>query len=138
MSLEVETSGFKLPIIYKEAGNREDPFCRPSMAFRTRGSDWEEDWMWQVRARSNVLITTNSRQMATSTLSRHVLRESCLESASAGAIFIPGVTCQTRLKSWRNRDHQACCRDSLQGSLTYDRFLWSVMMVIGCCVSWRY
>ena len=76
-----------------------------------------------MRARSSALITTGSRQMATSMLSKDVLRESCLESASAGAIFVPRVTSQMRLKSWRNRDHQACCQDSLQGSLTYDRFL---------------
>ena len=60
-----------------------------------------------------MLITTGSGQMATSALSRDVLRESHLESASAGAIFVPGMTCQTRLKSWRNRDHQACHWDGL-------------------------
>ena len=91
-----------------------------------------------MRARSSALTTTGSGQMVMSTLSRDVLRESHLESASTGAIFVPGVTCQTRLKSWRNRDHWACHWDSLRGSLTYVKFLWLVMMVIGCCVSWRY
>ena len=76
-----------------------------------------------MRARSSALITTGSGQMAMSALSSDVLRESCQESASAGAIFILGVTCQTRLKSWRNRDQWACRQDSLCRSLTYDRFL---------------
>ena len=65
-----------------------------------------------------MLITTGSGQMATSVLSRDVSRESHLDSTSAGAILVSGVTCQMRLKSWRNRDHLACCQDNLRGSLT--------------------
>ena len=76
--------------------------------------------------------------MAMSMLSVEVSTESLLERASVGAIFIPGVTCQTILKSCKNNDHLACRLDNFQGSLMYERFLWLVMMVMGCWVPWRY
>ena len=94
--------------------------------------------MCLARARSRALITTGSGQMAVSMLSVEVLTESLLERASAGAIFVPGVTCHTILKSCRNSDHLACRLDSFRGSLMYERFLWLVMMVMGCWVPWRY
>ena len=102
------------------------------IACRTNGSEEEEAWICLARARSNAPITTGSGQMAESTLSKEVSTESLLERASAGAIFVPGVTCQIMLKSCKNNDHLACHLDSFQGSLMYERFLWSVMMVMGC------
>ena len=51
-----------------------------------------------IAFRSSVLIMTSSRQMVTSMLSCDMSRESHLESVSTGAIFVPGITCQMRLK----------------------------------------
>ena len=90
--------------------------------------------MCLARVRSRAPITAGSGQMAVSTLSEEVSIESLLERASAGAIFIPGVTCQIISKSCKNNDHLACCLDSFRGSLMYERFLWSVMIVIGCWI----
>ena len=100
--------------IREEQANKDDPFCRLSIA---RGSDSDEDLICWVRARSKALIIIGSGQMAVSVLS-DVSRRSCLESASAGAILVPRVTCHTILKSWRNKDHLACHQNSFQGSLT--------------------
>ena len=105
---------------------------RFSITHRTNGSEEEEVWMCLARARSNAPIIAGSRQMAVSVLSVEVSTESLLERASAGAIFVLGVTCQTISKSCKNNDHLACCLDSFQGSLMYKRFLWSVIMVMGC------
>ena len=104
---------------------------RFSIACRTNRSEEEEAWICLVRARSNAPITAGSRQMAVLVLSEEVSIESLLERASAGAIFIPGVTCQIMLKSCKNSNHLACCLDSFRGSLMYKRFLWSVIMVMG-------
>ena len=79
-------------------------------------------------------MIVDSEQMVVSVLSREVSTMSLLERASAGTICVLGVTCQIMLKSGRNNDHLACHLDSLQESLIYDRFLWSVMMVMGCWV----
>ena len=62
-------------------------------------------------------MTAGSGQIAALELFLEVSTESRRERASAGAIFDPGVTCQTRSKSCRNRDHLACHLDSLRGSL---------------------
>ena len=105
---------------------------RFSIARRINGSEEEEAWICLARARSNAPITTGSGQMAVSMLSEEVSTESLLERASAGAIFVPGVTCQIILKSCKNNDHLACHLDSFWGSLIYERFLWSVIMVMGC------
>ena len=77
----------------EERGNREDPNFRLSSAWSTRGSDSEEDQIFRARARSSAWITTGSRQINVSWLSRVVSTWSCLDSASAGAILVPGVTC---------------------------------------------
>ena len=82
-----------------------------------RGLEEEECLICCVRERSRALTTTGSGQIAALALSSEVLIESHWESASARAIFDPGVTCQTMSKSCRNRDHLACCLDSLWGSL---------------------
>ena len=42
---------------------------------------------------------------------------SCLDSTSAGAILVPGVTYHCKLKSLRKRDHLACHLDNFWGSL---------------------
>ena len=86
------------------------------IACRTSRSEAEEAWMCWERARSKVPITAGSGQMAVLVLSREVSTMSHLERAFAGAIFIPSMTCQTILKSWRNNNHLACCQDSLCGS----------------------
>ena len=105
-----------------------------SMACRISRSEVEEAWMCLARARSRAPITTGSGQMAVSMLSEEVSTESLLERASMGAISVPGVICQTISKSCKNNDHLACHLDSFWGSLMYERFLWLVMMVIGCWV----
>ena len=72
--------------------------------------------------------------MDVSWLSRVVSIWLCLDNASAGAILVPGVTCHSMSKSCRNNDHLACHLDNFRGSLILERFLWSVMMVMGCVV----
>ena len=89
-----------------------------SIACKTSGSEVEEDAMCLARARSKVPITMGSGQIAVSKLSKEVSTESLLERASAGAIFVPGVTCQTMSKFCKNSDHRTCCLDNFRGSLT--------------------
>ena len=86
------------------------------MARKTKGSKCDEVWTCFVRARSRALITTGSGHIMLLTLSKEVSISSHLERASAGAILVPGVTCQTMSKSCRNNDHRACHQDNLQGS----------------------
>ena len=83
------------------------------MAHRTKGSECDEVWICFARARSRVLITTSSGHITLLMLSKEVSTSSCLERASVGAILVPGMTCQMISKSCRNRDHHACCQDSL-------------------------
>ena len=87
------------------------------MAHRTRGSEEDECWICHVRERLRAPITVGSGQIAALVLSSEVSMESRRERVSAGAIFDPGVTCQTISKSCRNKDHLACRLDNLQGSL---------------------
>ena len=89
-----------------------------SIAHKTSRSEVEEDAMCLARARSKAPITTGSGQIVVSKLSKEVSTESLLERVSAGAIFVPGVTCQTMSKSCKNRDHRACRLDNFRGSLT--------------------
>ena len=77
----------------EEQGNRGDPNFRLSNARSTRGSNSEEDRIFQVRARSSAWIMTGSRQINVSRLSRVVSTWSHLDSVSAGAILVLGVTC---------------------------------------------
>ena len=114
----------------EEQGNNGVPACRFSIACRTSRLEEEDVWTCLARARSNALIIVGSGHMAASTLSKEVSTASFLERASAGAIFVPGVTCQIISKSCRNSNHLACHLDSFLGSLIYERFLWSVMMVM--------
>ena len=122
----------------EEWGNNGISVHKFSIAHRTSRSEVEEAWMCLARVRSRALITMGSGQMTISVLSMEVSTESLLERASAGAILVPGVTCQTISKSCKNSDHLACHLDGFQGSLMYERFLWSVIMVMGCWVPWRY
>ena len=101
----------------EDLGNRGVLLCKFSMACRTRGLEEEELWICRARDRSRAPITTGSGQIAALVLSSEVSTESRWERASAGAIFNPGVTCQTISKSCRNKDHLACRLDSLRGSL---------------------
>ena len=101
----------------EDLGNKGVWLCRFSMARRTRGSEEDECWMCRERERSRAPITAGSGHIAALVLSSEVSTESRRESASAGAIFDPGVTCQTISKSCRNKDHQACHLDNLRGSL---------------------
>ena len=71
----------------EERGNRVEPFFRLSKALSTRGSDSVEDRIFWARARSRAWMTTGSRQIDVSWLSRVVSTWSCLDSASAGAIL---------------------------------------------------
>ena len=89
-----------------------------SIVRKTSGSEVEEDVMCLARVRSKAPIIMGSRQIAVSKLSREVSMESLLERASAGAIFVPGVTCQTMSKSCKNKDHRTCRLDNFRGSLT--------------------
>ena len=102
----------------EDLGNSGVLACRFSMARRTSGSEEEELWMCRARERSRAPIIAGSGQMAVLVLSLEVSTRSRRESASAGAIFDLGVTCQIMSKSCRNRDHQACRLDNLRGSLT--------------------
>ena len=102
----------------EDLGNSGVLACRFSMARRTSGSEEEEVWICCARERSRAPIIVGSGQMAVSVLSLEVSTRSRRESASAGAIFDPGVTFQIMSKSCRNKDHRACCLDNLQGSLT--------------------
>ena len=86
------------------------------MAHRTRGSEHDKAWMCFMRARSRVLTTTGSGHMAQLVLLREVLTMFYRDRASAGAILVPGITCQTMLKSCRNNDQCTCCQDNLCGS----------------------
>ena len=61
---------------------------------------------------SSAWMIMGSGQMAISWLSWVVSTWSHLDSVFAGAILVPGVTCHCKLKSWRKRDHLACCLDS--------------------------
>ena len=122
----------------EERGNNGVLACKFSITHRTSGSEVEDVWMCLARARSRAPITAGSGQMAMLMLSVEVSMESLPERASAGAIFVPGVTCHTISKSCKNSDHLACRLDSFQGFLMYERFLWSVIMVMGCWVPWRY
>ena len=108
------------------------------MVCKTNGLEVEEDAMCLARVRSRALMTTGSGQIAVLMLSEEVSIESLLERASTGAIFVPGVTCQTMLKSCKNNDHHACRLDNFWGSLMKERFLWSVMIVMGCWVPCKY
>ena len=101
----------------EEWGKRGVSMCKFSIAQRTSGSEADEAWTCLVRARSRAPITAGSRHMAMSVLSMVVSIRSRLERVLVGAIFVPGVTCQTMLKFCRNNDHLACHLDSLQGSL---------------------
>ena len=107
----------------EEQGNNGESVRKFSIACRTNGSEVKEAWMCLARARSRALITAGSGQMAVLILSVEVSTKSLLERASAGAIFVPGVTCQTISKSCKNNDHLACHLDNFQGSLMYERFL---------------
>ena len=75
------------------------------IAFKTRGLEEEEDLIWRVRERSRAWMTTGSGTMATSSV---VSMRSFQERASAGAIHVPGVTCQQISKFYKNKDQQAC------------------------------
>ena len=86
------------------------------IAFKTRGSEEEEDLIWHTRERSRASMTIGSGTMATSTLSSVVSMRSFRERALAGAICVPGVTCQQISKSCRNKDQQACQWDSFPES----------------------
>ena len=77
----------------EERGNRGDPNFRFSNAQSTRGSDSEEDRIFRARARSSAWIMAGSGQIDVSWLSRVMSTWSRLDSASAGAILVPGVTC---------------------------------------------
>ena len=101
-----------------EQGNRGEPNFKASKACSTSGSDWVEDQIFWAKARSNTWMMMDSGHMAISWLSWVVSTWSRLDSVSAGAILVPGVTCHTRSKSWRNNDHLACHLDNFQGSLT--------------------
>ena len=101
----------------EDLGNRGELLRKFSMAHRTRGSEEEELWMCHARDRLRAPITAGSGQIAVLVLSSEVSMESRQERVSAGAIFDPGVTCQTISKSCRNKDHLACRLDSLRGSL---------------------
>ena len=101
----------------EERRNRGDPTFRLSNAQSTRGSDSEEDRIFWARARSSAWIMTGSGQIDDSWLSRVVSTWSHLDSASAGAILVPGVTCHWISKSCKNSDHLAWRLDSLRGSL---------------------
>ena len=78
------------------------------IAFKTRGSEEEEDWIWHTRERSRAWMTTGSGTMAISTLLSAVSMRSFGERASAGAIHVPGVICQWISKSCKNKDQRAC------------------------------
>ena len=95
-----------------ERGNRGEPTFKPSRAQSTSGSDWMDDSIFWARARSSTWMMMGSGHMAVSWLSWVVSMWSHLDSASTGAILVPGVTCHCRSKSWRKRDHLACCLDS--------------------------
>ena len=49
--------------------NREEPSSKAARALRTKGSEAEEDWMWQERVRSRALMTIGSGRMGVSALS---------------------------------------------------------------------
>ena len=100
-----------------EQGNRGEPSCTAWIAFKTRGLEEEEDWIWHVRERSRAWMTTGSGTMATSMLSSAVSIRSFRERASAGAVQVPGVICQQISKSCKNKDQQACQWKSFLGSL---------------------
>ena len=121
-----------------EQGNNGVSMHKFSITCRTSGSEVKEAWTCLARARSRAPITAGSRQMAELVLSVEVSTESLLERASTGAILVPGVTCQIMSKSCKNNDHLAWHLDSFRGSLMYERFLWSVIMVMECWVPWRY
>ena len=55
-----------------------------------------------------MLIIIGSGHIALLVLSREVSISSHLDRASARAILVPGVTCQTMSKSCRNSDQHAC------------------------------
>ena len=86
------------------------------IAFKTRGSEEEEDLIWRTRERLRARMTTGSGMMVTLSLSSVVLMRSFWERASAGAIQVPGVTCQQISKSCKNKDQRACWWDSFLGS----------------------
>ena len=88
------------------------------MACRTRGSEHDEVWMCLARVRFRALIITGSGNIVQLVLSSKVLTSLCLERASAGAILVPGVTCQTVSKSCRNKDQCTCYWDSFCRSFT--------------------
>ena len=90
---------------------------KPSKAQSTSGSDSVEDRIFWARARSSAWMTMGSGHIDVSWLSWVVSIWSHLDSASAGAILVPGVTCHCRSKSCRNSDHLACCLDNFRGSL---------------------
>ena len=76
LSLKVEAATSKVQSARAEQGNRGEPSCMAWIAFRTRGSEEEEDLIWRVRERSRAWMTIGSGTMATSTLSSVVLMRS--------------------------------------------------------------
>ena len=100
-----------------EWGNKGDPTLKLSRAQSTSGYDLVEARIFLARARSSAWMTMGSGHMDVSWLSRVVSTWLCLNSASTGAILVPGVTHHCMSKSCRNSDHLACCPDSFHGSL---------------------
>ena len=78
------------------------------IAFKTRRSEEEEDLIWRTRERLRAWMTTGSGMMVTLSLSSAVSMRSFWERVSAGAIRVPGVTCQQISKSCKNKDQRAC------------------------------
>ena len=64
--------------------NRGEPLSNAASALSTKGSEAEEDLMWQVSMRSRELMTMGSGRMGVLALSSVVSRWSLQERASAG------------------------------------------------------
>ena len=73
-----------------EWGNKGNPIFKLSRARSTRGSNSVEDQIFWARARSSAWMIMGSGQIDVSWLSRVVSTWSHLDSASTGAILVPG------------------------------------------------
>ena len=84
------------------------PSFSPARMRRTRGSEGVDCAMDVERARSRALMMIRSGTIEASWLSRVVSWVSFRERASAGPIWVPGVTIHSMWKSCKKRAHHAC------------------------------
>ena len=91
-----------------EQGNRGKQSHIAWIALSPRESEEKGDLICCTRVRSRAWIITGSGIMAASALLSVVLMRSFWKRASAGAIHVPGMTCQQISKSCKNNNQWAC------------------------------